>query len=191
VAYSGKTKPGRLLVTDPRRGTSDAEESSMRSQAITEFCDVPDCERHPIITGYALSKYNPKMIDQFFHGIDATGDCWELTYGHKVRGGYNYIYLGRRDGKNLFGYAHRLIWEALIGPITDELDHRCYFTACINPDHLDDVPPKKNIERTRSHNNGSKTHCKRGHEFTPENTYERPNGRECWACIHLRRAGLI
>jgi hypothetical protein len=37
----------------------------------------------------------------------------------------------------------------------------------------------------------AKTHCKNGHEFTPENTYIRPDngGRQCRACnvIQVRR----
>lgn len=28
------------------------------------------------------------------------------------------------------------------------------------------------------------THCKRGHEFTPENTLLHPKGRECRACVN-------
>lgn len=36
-----------------------------------------------------------------------------------------------------------------------------------------------------------RTHCKRGHEFTPENTYIRPRGtRECRACRPIRELGL-
>lgn len=38
-----------------------------------------------------------------------------------------------------------------------------------------------------THFNASKTHCKRGHEFTPENTKPRPNsrGRWCIACLQI------
>jgi hypothetical protein len=43
-------------------------------------------------------------------------------------------------------------------------------------------PPRLRLER--------RTHCKRGHEFTPENTYRPPsnNARVCRACIRLGRA---
>lgn len=35
--------------------------------------------------------------------------------------------------------------------------------------------------------NARKTHCKRGHEFTPDNIYWRKTGgRQCKACANLR-----
>jgi hypothetical protein len=37
--------------------------------------------------------------------------------------------------------------------------------------------------RHGTHNNGSKTHCKRGHEFTEANTFwDRTGKRECREC---------
>lgn len=38
--------------------------------------------------------------------------------------------------------------------------------------------------------NSNKTHCVNGHEFTPENTYERPDGtgRHCRACMNEAQA---
>lgn len=33
--------------------------------------------------------------------------------------------------------------------------------------------------------------CKRGHPWTPENTYQRPNGRFCRECQRIRRAARI
>lgn len=36
--------------------------------------------------------------------------------------------------------------------------------------------------------NRKKTHCKRGHEFTPENTYLKKTGRECKTCQRIWNA---
>lgn len=37
-------------------------------------------------------------------------------------------------------------------------------------------------EKFKWHEDKKKTHCKRGHEFTPENTYMTPAGRSCKTC---------
>ena len=81
--------------------------------------------------------------------------------------------------------AHRLVYEMTSGPIPHgmTIDHLCFQTACVNPNHLRVLSPGENARRQRS---AFKTHCKQGHEFTPENTYIRPEGREgrrqCRAC---------
>ena len=66
------------------------------------------------------------------------------------------------------------------------LDHfECDNKACANPTHVRLVTQRENILRSDSLQalNAAKTHCHRGHEFTPENIYERPDGRECRACM--------
>lgn len=128
------------------------------------------------------------------------GDCWH--------------WIGRLDpdGYGRFGHrgrpAHRLVWEALVGPIPEghQLDHLCRNKACVNPDHLEPVLPVVNVRRTPKGMKGrglglrnqytEATHCKRGHEFTPENTYHLSgwNGRGargCLTCRTLRNRGLI
>jgi hypothetical protein len=68
---------------------------------------------------------------------------------------------------------------------------------CVNPDHLEPVTRAENLRRgtkPRREKNPKcaqwqreKTHCPRGHEYTPENTYSpptRPNARYCRTC-HL------
>src|SRR5665213_787310 len=40
-------------------------------------------------------------------------------------------------------------------------------------------------DQSARHSHNRKTHCKRGHEFSPENTYVHPRGRACLACYKI------
>lgn len=106
------------------------------------------------------------------------GVCWEWTA--TVEGtGYGRVWF---DGKN--EYAHRHVYEQLVGPIPPgmQLDHLCRNRSCCNPDHLEIVTHAENVRRGVSAN-GTKTHCVRGHSFTRENTRHTTRGRRvCRAC---------
>lgn len=116
--------------------------------------------------------------------VDENG-CWiwqrcltPLGYGHTTQS------LGG-------GFAHRLAWEVVNGPIPPGLtiDHLCRNRACVNPAHLEPVTHRENVLRSPlalAAINARKTHCKRGHEFTPENTYRVNAGRHR-ACRTCRR----
>jgi hypothetical protein len=82
----------------------------------------------------------------------------------------------------------------LVAPVPEELqiDHLCKVRNCCNPRHLEPVTPRENTHRSSSAPgvNAKKTHCKRGHEFTPENTLQF-NGRhgierQCRICHNAR-----
>jgi 5-methylcytosine-specific restriction endonuclease McrA len=53
---------------------------------------------------------------------------------------------------------------------------------------LSDLPPGEPVKRRRDMGSGPNTHCIYGHEYTPENTYLRPDGksRQCRTCIKRR-----
>lgn len=99
----------------------------------------------------------------FWSKVDTTGDCWQWTASLDTKGYGQYAAAGK-----LFR-AHRLAYEALIGPIPGGLD-------------LDHLCRNRSIAAARA----AQTHCIRGHEFTPENTYVRKNS--CRTCVACRRA---
>jgi hypothetical protein len=109
------------------------------------------------------------------------GGCWEWT-GRITPQGYGTISLAGKSHR-----AHRLSYEALVGPIPDGLglDHLCRNRPCVNPDHLE--PVTQSVNTKRGFGIGTKhsmvTHCPKGHEYDEFNTYERPDGgRGCHKC---------
>ena len=66
----------------------------------------------------------------------------------------------------------------------------CMHRRCVNPDHLEPTTIEENQRRgiPRSRRGGGRavwTHCKHGHEFTPENTIVytgHPTWRICRTC---------
>lgn len=101
----------------------------------------------------------------------------------------------RLNGKTTPKHVHRIVAEAFIP----------------NPEglpvvrHLNDIPDDNRVENLawgthydnmrdlfdrEGHHNSNKTHCKRGHQFTEENTYFTPNkGRVCKICRDARVKG--
>ena len=112
---------------------------------------------------------------------DPDSGCW-IWQGTKTPRGYGTC---QRNGKGV--YAHRLYWEQANGPIPDGLtiDHLCNNPSCVNPDHIALATQYDNMMRGSGPSavNARKTHCVRGHEFTPDNTYISKTGkRRCRAC---------
>lgn len=114
--------------------------------------------------------------------------CWQWQ-GTLSAEGY-----GRSHGK--FGdkvetWAHRCAYAAAHGPIPAGMtvDHLCFNPGCVNPEHLRLLTNSENAANQLA---AYWTHCKRGHEFTPENTVVMTNGngrRQCRTCKteHRRR----
>lgn len=94
--------------------------------------------------------------------------CYEWQ-GSVDRGGY-----GKTTYESRFTSTHRLAYKAL-GPAFDHsltLDHLCKNRRCWRIDHLEPVTMLVNVTRGDGWAgiNARATHCRRGHEFTTENT---------------------
>ena len=106
------------------------------------------------------------------------GGCWLWT-GATTPQGYPQICDGRRVIR-----AHRWAYEKFVGQIPSGLviDHKCRNRSCVNPFHLEPVTNRENVIRGNVARPAA-THCKRGHEFSEQNTYINPKGRrECRKC---------
>ncbi len=126
--------------------------------------------------------------------VNKTETCWLWTAGLDAHG---YGLFSDIRMTNLRGRAaraaHRWSYEHFVGPVPEglDLDHLCRVRNCVRPDHLEPVTRRENLLRsplTRTTINAAKTHCPQGHEYTPENTYLRPDdgSRQCCKCRKMR-----
>lgn len=96
------------------------------------------------------------------------------------------------DHKRGYGYvagttAHRVIYSCLVGDIPEGkvIHHKCNNRACVNPAHLEHRGRGENalLGNHMAWQRKAQTRCKRGHEFTPENTGVNAKGcRYCKTC---------
>ena len=121
-------------------------------------------------------------MDRFWSKVHKTDDCWNWTAATNHTGearAYGQFWF---DGKLVL--AHRFAYELEVGPIPDgiDTDHLCRNRLCVRPDHLEPVTRAEN--KRRGLQGVPVTHCKRGHEFTPESTYVQPKSgcRACHVC---------
>ncbi|MEV4246982.1 HNH endonuclease signature motif containing protein [Streptosporangium canum] len=205
-------KPRRRLSSS--QGVADCVGVDM-SQRI---CVAEDCDREAVRYQKTLCKMHDSRrrrngdlnadrryrasaemaASRFWAKVDKGGPlgCWIWTASINPGGYGQFIVYDADKKRGLPIPAHRVAWQLVRGSIPQDLyiDHLCRTRNCVNPEHLEPVTNKVNILRGISPAaiSARKTHCIRGHEFTPENTY-RParGGRQCRTCRRNAERGRI
>ncbi len=135
------------------------------------------------------------LPDSFWDRVEQPGSdaCWPWR-SYLNHSGYGTFAVKQEDGRYRKHLAHRLAYEALVGPITEGLviDHLCRNRSCCNPKHMEPVTIGENVMRgdTLTARYSKRTHCSKGHELTSENLRRRSGqkgrGRECLTCHNER-----
>ena len=129
------------------------------------------------------------LLDVFWEHVSVRGpvDCWPWL--GVINRGYGYMTGRWPDGAPHAFRAHRIAYQALVGPIPDglQLDHLCRNRSCCNPAHLEPVTGRTNVLRgdTVTARNAAKTHCARGHVF---DAIDCDGARFCRVCHNVRKA---
>jgi len=132
--------------------------------------------------------YNAKWVSRLMGRVYPGENGCILTRGFHNADGYGQIY-----HRSLGDFPHRVLMILLYGPIPDGkmVCHRCGNHGCVNPAHLYIGTMQQNARDTVAmgrHRESQKTHCKQGHEFTPENTRmvgPRKTKRQCNECLRI------
>jgi hypothetical protein len=91
----------------------------------------------------SVSEMTARSIANFWSHVDKTDECWLWTASVFVANGYGQFKGGPSTR------AHRVAWELVKGPCPKpplEPNHKCRVRRCVNPDHIEWVTHKENLE---------------------------------------------
>jgi hypothetical protein len=134
-------------------------------------------------------EYNRRWLERVLANCKRTESGCLIWKGWKNHRGY-----GWTTYRSVNGPVHRHLFQVVTGIKLTRWEfacHKCDVRDCCEIEHLFKGTPKENQQdMSRKGRAGLQqaTHCKHGHEFTPENTLRPPSTgrRSCRLCSRLR-----
>lgn len=126
-----------------------------------------------------ICRMTPEQISRYWAKVNKglENECWEWVGAKNSKGYGQFSINGKSTSTHRISYAmhHGEILPGLI------VCHTCNNPPCVNPKHLYMGTNTDNMHQASQQKRfpeQHKTHCKNGHEFTPENTIIRNQGNK-------------
>lgn len=135
--------------------------------------------------GQRSQRRGPK-VDPFTRYVVTNTECWEWA-GLLTSNGYG-LWPDKSYGTRR---AHRIFYTTFVGPIPDGLviDHLCRNRMCVNPEHLEPVTARENVQRGYDAILAGRCQSQRHELATDADWYFDPHGkfRTCRHCMRERQ----
>ena len=146
------------------------------------------CKSHDTIIKLGLPMAERVWVARRLANVERIGDCiiWQGAPNNMGYGKVGVLNDPSSSGEE--EAVHRWFYKRFVGPLAADkvLDHLCRTPLCVNVEHLEPVTLAENTRRGfESRGLGStRTHCKHGHPWTPENIRRVPgrNGNSFQKC---------
>jgi hypothetical protein len=132
--------------------------------------------------------FTNNLKDRFWAKVIKGPECWEWN-GFKDKSGYSQYTHKGNESKTKNSKGHRVSYALTKGDFEKDLviNHICSNRGCVNPDHLEAITQKENMQKAGKKNKGTKIVTRNPYYIKTDNPEERflnyitkDENTKCW-----------